>query len=117
MREIKVSKETYKKLIMIKNHWSFKYRKITNKKVLEILESLKKDIFGYDSTANLEKINEISMSKTRNQLEEESDRFQRELMKLLESGIDFEPEYTLDSHISKIIELIENNEEIGSPIF
>lgn len=117
MREIKVSEETYKKLLMIKNYWSFKYRKITNKKLLERLDSLKKEIFGYDSTANLEKINEVSMNKTRSQLEEESDQFQRAFKKLLESEIDFEPEYTIDSHIFKIIELIENNEEIGSPFF
>jgi hypothetical protein len=117
MSRINVSEENYSKLLMIKNNWSFKYRKITNKKVLAKIDSLKKEIFGYDSTANLNEINEISVRKTRNQLEKESNLFQCEFNKLLESGLDFEPEYTLDSHISKIIELIENNDEIGSPIF
>ncbi len=117
MKEIQISEETYRSLLVLKNHWSFTYRKITNKEVIQRLESLKKETFGYDSTATDEEIERISCEKTRDQLERESERFQQGYRGLLGSGLDFEPKYTMDQHLKKMIELIEEGEEIGTPLF
>jgi hypothetical protein len=104
-------------LLALKNHWSLNYRKVSNKSVLEKLSTLKRETFGFDSTAPVEEIERMSMKKTRDQLEKESERFQRGCGELLRLGIDFEPEYTFEQHIRKMVELIEDNEEIGAPIF
>jgi predicted CopG family antitoxin len=117
MKDIQVSEKTFRRLLALKNRWSFNYRKVTNEDVIEKLEALKMEIFGYGSDTSPEEIEKICNKKTRDQLEEESERFQRALRTLLNSGHDFEPEYTLDLHLRKMIELIEEGDEIGTPIF
>jgi len=115
--ELQISEETHRRLLILKNHWSFTYRKVTNDDVIEKLNSLKKEIFGYGPDAFSEDIQKISIKKTKNELVEEAERFQRGFKILLESGLDFEPEYTMDMHLKKMVELIENNDEIGAPLF
>jgi hypothetical protein len=117
IKDIQCSEETFRRLLTLKNHWSFTHRKVTNNEVLDKLKALKIEIFGYDSRASLETIERISYEKTRDQLEEESERFQRGYRILLETGLDFEPEYSLDQHLRKMVELIDESDEIGVPIF
>lgn len=117
MHKIEISEETHQKLLTLKNHWSTAYRKITNKAVLEKIESLKEEIFGYDNAATAEEIQRISTSKSRSQLESESERFQNEFNKILKSGLDFEPEYAMNEHLKKMAELIDESTEIGTPLF
>jgi predicted CopG family antitoxin len=117
MPQIDVSDEVHRRLMALKNHWSFSYRNITNPAVIEKLNSLKKEIFGYDSTSAPEEIKRKTIGKTRDQLESESRRFQESYKNLLESGFDFEPEYKIDEHLKKMISLIEDSEDVGTPIF
>ncbi|MFQ5887244.1 MAG: hypothetical protein ACE5HY_00935 [Candidatus Hydrothermarchaeales archaeon] len=109
MREIQLSDKTFKELVKLKNHWSFQYRRVTNPDVLKLLDKHKKEIFGYDSSASMEEIEQISNQKSRDQLEDEMERFNRALNELLVSGYDFEPGYTFDEHVKKMIEAIEEN--------
>ena len=117
MRDVEVSDETYRRLLALKNHWSFAYRRVTNKEVLDKIEVFKKEIFGHGSKATPEDVERTSSGKTRGELEEASERFQTAYKALLESGLDFEPDYTMDHHIRKMAELIEEGEEIGTPMF
>jgi GTP cyclohydrolase I len=117
MRQIPVAEDTFRKLIELKNHWSFQYRKVTNKEVLKILDKIKMEIYGYDSSTPSTEIERISNSKTREQLEREMERFAKAYKELLVSGYDFEPNYTLDEHIKKMIEVITESEEIQTPIY
>lgn len=114
MRQVQLSEETFRKLIELKNHWSLQHRRVTNKQVLHLLGEAKRRIFGYGIDASPEEIEEISKRKTRAELEEEMERFSRAYKKLLISGYDFEPEYTLDMHIRKMIDAI-NQGEAGYP--
>ncbi len=104
MRQIQLSEETFRKLVKLKNHWSFQNNRVTNPKVLKVLDELKLKIFGYDSSAPPEEIERISNKKSREQLEDEMEQFSRVLNDLLVSGYDFDPGYTLDEHIKKMIE-------------
>ncbi len=106
MRQIQVSEETFRKLIELKNHWSFQHRKVTNPKVIKILEELKLKIFGYNSSMSDAQIEEIARKKSKAQLQEESERFSNVYRDLLVSGYDFEPEYTIDEHIKKMLDVI-----------
>lgn len=117
MMEISITNETHRRLLSLKNHWSFTQRKVTNKIVLTKLNECKRDIFGYDENASIQEIEEASLTKPREQLEKESEGFQRALNVLIESGIDFEPEYTLDQHLRKMAELIEDGNDTALPIF
>jgi hypothetical protein len=117
MHKIEITEETHEKLLTLKNHWSGSYREITNKAVLKKIESLKEEIFGYKRAATAEEIHRISTSKTRSQLEAESERFQNEFNRILKSGLDFEPEYTMNEHLKKMAELIDESAEIGTPMF
>lgn len=114
MRQVQLSEENFRKLIELKNHWSFQRRRVTNPEVLRVLDKLKRETFGYGSAASAEEIERISRQKTRDQLEAEMERFSRALNKLLVSGYDFEPEYTLDMHVKKMLDAI-NRGEIGYP--
>jgi predicted CopG family antitoxin len=116
MRQIQLSEETFRKLVKLKNHWSFQHRRVTNPEVLKIIDKLKREIFGYSSTASAEEIERISKQKSRDQLEAEMDRFSRALNKLLASGYDFEPEYTLDMHIKRMMDAIDQG-EVGYSAF
>lgn len=107
MRQIQLSEDTFRKLVKLKNHWSFQNNRVTNPKVLKVLDELKGKIFGYDSTASAEEIERISNAKSRDQLEDEMEQFSRVLNDLLVSGYDFDPGYTLDEHIRKMIETVE----------
>lgn len=113
MRQIQISEQTFRKLIELKNHWSFQHRRVTNPKVIKILEELKLKIFGYNSLMSDAQIEEITHKKSRNQLEEESERFSNVYRDLLVSGYDFEPEYTIDEHIRKMLEVIDQGGDIG----
>ena len=106
MRQIQVSEETFRKLIELKNHWSFQHRKVTNPKVIKILEELKLKIFGYNSSMSDAQIEEIARKKSKAQLQEESERFSNVYRDLLVSGYDFEPEYTIDEHIKRMLDVI-----------
>lgn len=117
MKEITISEETYRQLLALKNYWSFSYRNVTNQEIIDKLEACKKEIFGYESEPTLEEIESASKGKTRKKLEEESERFQRALKILLESEVDVEPEYTMDEHLRKMRELIDNSEDVGTPLF
>lgn len=114
MRRIELSEETFRKLVELKNHWSFQHRRVTNKEVLRLLDEAKRRIFGYGNDASPEEIMEISRRKTRAELEEEAERFSKVYRELLVSGYDFEPEYTFDMHIRKMIEAI-NRGDAGYP--
>jgi hypothetical protein len=116
MRQVQLSEGTFRKLVELKNHWSFQHRRVTNPEVLKILDKLKKEIFGYGSSASAEEIERISKQKSRDQLETEMERFSRAVNKLLVSGYDFEPQYTFDEHIKKMIEVLEES-EVASPLF
>ena len=107
MRQVQVSEDTFRKLVRLKNHWSFQNNHITNPKVLKVLDELKSKIFGYDSTASAREIERISTKKSRDQLEDEMERFTRVLDDLLVSGYDFDPGYTLDEHVRRMIDTIE----------
>jgi hypothetical protein len=107
MRSVQVSEDTFRKLVKLKNHWSFQNNRITNPQVLKVLDELKGKIFGYDSNAPAEEIERISNKKSRDQLEDEMEQFSRVLDDLLVSGYDFDPGYTLDEHIRKMIDEVE----------
>ena len=107
MRQIQLSEETFRKLVKLKNHWSFQNNRVTNPKVLKVLDELKLKIFGYDGSAPPEEIERISNKKSRDQLEDEMEQFSRVLNDLLVSGYDFDQSYTLDEHIKKMIDAIE----------
>ncbi len=112
MRQIMVSESTFRKLIELKNHWSFQQGRVTNPEVLRILNKVKKEIFGYTDSTPPREIEEICKKKSREQLEMERERFTEAYQKLLVSGYDFEPEYTLDEHIRRMLELIDEEKEI-----
>jgi len=107
MRQIQISEETFRRLVKLKNHWSFQHGQVTNPEVIKILDGLKKEIFGYDSSASADEIERISKHKRRDQLEDEMGRFSRALGELLVSGHDFEQGYTIDEHIKKMIDVID----------
>ena len=113
MPTIEITKETHQKLMNLKNHWTITYRHITNQTALEQIEKLKEEIFGYTSTTPPEQIRQISNQKNRSQIEAESEKFQRELQKIARSGIDLEPGYTMNQHLKKMAELIDESTEIG----
>jgi len=106
LRQIQISEENFRKLIELKNHWSFQHRRVTNPKVIKILEELKLKIFGYNSSMSDAQIEEIARKKNKAQLQEESERFSNVYRDLLRSGYDFEPEYTIDKHIKKMLDVI-----------
>ena len=107
MRQIQLSEETFRKLVKLKNHYSFQNNRVTNPKVLKVLDELKSKIFGYDRSAPPEEIERISNKKSRDQLEDEMEQFSRVLDDLLVSGYDFDPGYTIDEHIKKMIDAFE----------
>ncbi|MEE8401835.1 MAG: hypothetical protein V3R86_06750 [Candidatus Hydrothermarchaeaceae archaeon] len=107
MREIQLSEENFRRLIKHKNHWSFQNGQVTNPKVQKVLGELKSKVFGYGAAASNEEIERISHQKSRDQLEDEMERFSRVLDGLLVSGYDFDPSYTIDDHIKKMIESID----------
>ncbi len=107
MRQIQISEENFRRLVKLKNHWSFQHGRITNPEVMNLLDGLKKEIFGYGGSASADEIERISKQKSRDQLEAEMGRFSRALDELLVSGHDFEPGYTLDEHIKKMIDVID----------
>jgi predicted CopG family antitoxin len=113
MRQINISEENFRKLIELKNHWSFQHRRVTNPKVVQILEELKLKIFGYNSSMSDAQIDEIACKKTKEQLQEEAERFSNVYRDLLVSGYDFEPEYTIDDHIKKMLEVIDQDGDIS----
>lgn len=113
LRQIQLSEESFRRLIELKNHWSFQHRKVTNPKVIKILEELKLKIFGYNSSTPHAQIDEIARRKSRDQLEEESERFSNVYRELLVSGYDFEPEYTIDEHIKKMLDVINQGGDIS----
>ncbi|MFQ5975200.1 MAG: hypothetical protein ACE5J5_02645 [Candidatus Hydrothermarchaeales archaeon] len=117
MRQIEMSEETFRKLIELKNHWTFQHRKVTNKDVINSIEKAKMDIYGYNSTTPLKDLEKIANSKTKEELQAEMERFAGFLKELLTSGYDFEPEYTIDEHIKKMIGVINEGEDILTPIF
>jgi hypothetical protein len=117
MRKIEVSEETFRRLVRLKNHWSFHHRKVTNPEVLKILDGLKREIFGYGSSASPQEIERVSSQKSRDRLESEMERFSKGVADLLVSGYDFEPEYTMDEHILKMIEVLEDREDVAAPVF
>ena len=117
MPTIEITKETQQKLLTLKNHWTIIYRQITNQKALEKIETIKKEIFGYNSNTPPEEIRQVSNQKSRSQLETESGKFQKELQKIITSEIDLEPNYTINEHLKKMAELIDENTEIGTPLF
>ena len=116
MRQVQISEETFRKLVKLKNHWSFQHCRVTNPEVLKILDKFKREIFGYGSTASAEDIERISKQKSRDQLEAEMEHFSRALNELLVSGYDFEPEYTLDMHIKRMMDAIDQG-EVGYSTF
>ncbi len=101
----------------LKNHWSFTYRKVTNPTVEKMIEEFKLRVFGYNSRTSVDEIERIAKSKSREQLEKENERFANGMREFLKSGHDFEPEYTLDEHIRKMVEVIDQGEEVPPPIF
>ncbi|MEE8167953.1 MAG: hypothetical protein V3T58_03665 [Candidatus Hydrothermarchaeales archaeon] len=117
MTQIQLSEDTFKKLVELKNHWSFHHRRVTNTEVIKLIEEFKMRVFGYNSSTPVEEIERIANSKTRDQLEEEADRFAKGIAELLKSGHDFEPEYTIDEHIKKMLEVINDSEDVASPVF
>lgn len=108
MKQLSVPEELYKKLLTLKNHYTFTSRKITNSEALAKLEEAKKRIFGYNNKSPKEEIEKIIKTKTRAELEEESEKFAKFYKELISSGIDFEPEYRIEEHLKKIIEMIES---------
>ena len=92
MKNIEISDATQRRLMSLKNHWSFQHRKITNPKVIKILEELKLKIFGYNSSMSDAQIEEIARKKSKAQLQEESERFSNVYRDLLVSGYDFAQE-------------------------
>jgi predicted CopG family antitoxin len=112
MRQINISEENFRKLIELKNHWSFQHRRVTNPKVIQVLEELKLKIFGYNSSMSDAQIDEIARKKTKEQLLEEAERFSNVYKDLLVSGYDFEPEYTIDEHIRKMLEIVDQGGDI-----
>jgi hypothetical protein len=114
-RVIELDETTFRRLVKLKNHWSFQYRKVTNPRVKEIIEKLKLEIFGYNSSTPASEVERIIASKSREQLEQESERFARAIEKLLISGYDFEPEYSFAEHIAKMIEVLEDSDV--APVF
>lgn len=117
MSSVELSEETLGRLLGLKNHWSFTYRRVTNPDVVKMIEEFKLRVFGYNSYTPLEEIERTAKSKSREQLEKENERFANGLRELLKSGHDFEPEYTLDEHIRKMIEVIDQGEDIPPPMF
>ena len=117
MPTIEITKETLQTLLNLKNHWTVTYRQITNQTALDQIETIKEEIFGYKRTAIAEEILQISNLKSRTQLEFESEKFQKEIQKLITSGLDLEAEYTMNEHLKKMAELIDESAEIGTPIF
>ncbi len=117
MKNIHLSEKNIDRLLALKNSWSFSYRNVTNKVVLEEIEELKERVFGFSSGTSQGEIDSLVKNKSRKELEDESEKFQQGLDALITSGVDFEPEYTLDMLLEKIIELVEDGEVIGEPIF
>ncbi|NOZ58869.1 MAG: hypothetical protein GXO66_04755 [Euryarchaeota archaeon] len=114
-RVIELDEATFRRLVKLKNHWSFQYRRVTNPRVREIIEKLKLEIFGYNSSTPASEVERIIAGKSRDQLEREAEAFARAMDKLLLSGYDFEPEYSFAEHIAKMIEVIENSD--AAPVF
>ena len=117
MRQIEISEETFRRLIELKNHWSFQHRKVTNVDVLDLIEKAKMDIYGYNRSTSLEEMKRIANSKTKEELQDEMERYAVFLRELLTSGYDFEPGYSIEEHIRKMIEVIDEGEEILTPTF
>ncbi len=117
MGSVELSEETLRRLMALKNHWSYTYRRVTNPDVVKMIEEFKLRVFGYNSYTPVDEIEENAKSKSREQLEKENDRFANGMMELLKSGHDFEPEYTLDAHIGKMVEVIDQGDEIPPPMF
>ncbi|MEE8322143.1 MAG: hypothetical protein V3R57_00770 [Candidatus Bathyarchaeia archaeon] len=117
MSSVELSEETLRRLMELKNHWSYTYRKVTNPDVVKMIEEFKLRVFGYNSYTPVDEIEGIAKSKSREQLEKENDRFSSGMRELLKSGHDFEPEYTIDEHIRKMVELIDQSDEIPPPMF
>jgi len=111
MKQLSISDELYNKILALKNHCSATCRKITNKQVVEKIEEAKKQIFGYGSKTPKEEIEKIAKTKTRDELEQENEKFAEFYKKLIAAGIDFEPEYKIEEHLKRMIETAENPEE------
>jgi len=108
MKQLSISDELYLKLLSLKNHHTFTCRKITNSKALAKIEEAKKRIFGYNSKSSKEEIEKTAKTKTRAELEKENEKFSEFYRELLNSKIDFEPEYKIEEHLKKLIEIAEN---------
>ncbi|MEE9594861.1 MAG: hypothetical protein V3V92_05620 [Candidatus Hydrothermarchaeales archaeon] len=117
MSSVELSEETLRRLMEMKNHWSYTYRRVTNPDVVKMIEEFKLRVFGYNSYTPVDEIEEIAKSKSREQLEKENERFANGIRELLKKDYDFEPEYTLDEHIRKMIEVIDQGDEIPPPMF
>lgn len=117
MRQLEISEKTFRRLVELKNHWSFQHRKVTNKTVLDLIEKSKMDIYGYNSSTPLKDMERIANSKTKDELQIEMEKYANVIKELLKSGYDFEPEYTIDDHIKKMIYVIDESEDILTPMF
>jgi hypothetical protein len=117
MTQIELSMETFRELVRLKNHWSYHFRHVTNPEVQKAIDEKKLDIFGYDTHTPHPEIERISNTKSRDQLEAEMEAFARVLTELLVSGYDFEPGFSFDELIQKMVEIIEDGEDIAAPMF
>ncbi len=114
MREIQLSEDTFRKLVILKNHWTFHHGRVTNPEVTRRLEEAKLKIFGYNSSTPVEEMEKIANSKSRDQLEGEAEEFAEAVKTLLSSGLDFDPRYTLEDHVKKMIDVI-NEGDVPPP--
>lgn len=110
MRGISLSEETFRALVVLKNHWSFQRNRVTNNDVLRALEELKRGIYGYDSTTPPEAVEELFKKRSRGENERDIERFAKAYRELLASGYDFEPEFTIDQCIKEMLGVI--NQEL-----
>ncbi len=117
MREIEVSEETFQKLLELKNHWSLNFRKVTNKEALQRIDAARREIYGYDSSTPVAEVEKLFSTRSKEENERDMERFAREMNRLVKSGTDLEPEYTLDEHIAMIVHVIDESEDIASPLF
>ncbi len=115
MTQLELSDEAFRHLLALKNHWSLHHRRITNPEISRLIEEFKLRVFGYNSSTPAEEMERIAKSKSKAQLQQEAERFAKGLGELARSGKDFEPEYTLEQHIKKMIEVI--NENDIAPLF
>lgn len=117
MTELELPIQTFKELVRLKNHWSYHYRQVTNPEVQKAIDEKKREIFGYDSQTPHKEIERVSNKKSRDQLEAEMEAFSKVMKELLVSGYDFEPGFSFDELIQKMVQIIEDSEDIAAPMF